>query len=65
MKSKVTVEVKDGNIEGALRVFKKKVFNSGHLDEYKKRQEYVKPSVIKREKKKESVWNQKKLGNKK
>jgi ribosomal protein S21 len=60
MKSKVTVEVRSGNIESALKVFKKKVFNSGHLDEYKKRQEYIKPSVINREKRKNSKWQQKK-----
>lgn len=65
MKSKVTVDVKNGNIEGALKAFKKKVFISGHLDEYKKRQEYVKPSVIKREKRKKSEWDAKKLRNRK
>lgn len=61
MKSKVTVEVKNGNIESALRFFKKQVFNSGHLLEYKQRQEYKKPSVVKREKRKESIWKQRKL----
>jgi small subunit ribosomal protein S21 len=64
MKSKVTVEVRDGNIETALKIFKSKVFNSGHLIEYKGRQEYIKPSVIKREKLKKSIYNQKIKQNK-
>jgi small subunit ribosomal protein S21 len=64
MKSKVTVQVRDGNIEGALKVFKKRVFTSGHIIEYKERQEYVKPSILKREKKKQAIWKQKKLNNK-
>lgn len=43
----VKVKVRDGNITQALKVFKKKVTKSGHLEELKKRQEYLKPSVIK------------------
>jgi ribosomal protein S21 len=39
--------VRDGNITQALKVFKKKVTKSGHLEELKKRQEYLKPSVVK------------------
>jgi small subunit ribosomal protein S21 len=64
MKSKVTVEVRDGNIETALKIFKSKVFNSGHIVEYKERQEYVKPSVIKRKKLKKSIYSQKIKQNK-
>jgi ribosomal protein S21 len=43
----VRVKVRDGNITQALKVFKKKVTKSGHLEELKKRQEYLKPSVVK------------------
>ena len=43
----VKVKVRDGNITQALKVFKKKVAKSGHLEELKRRQEYLKPSVIK------------------
>lgn len=43
----VKVKVRDGNIVQALKVFKKKVAKSGHLDELKERQEYLKPSVVK------------------
>jgi ribosomal protein S21 len=43
----VKVVVRDGNLIKALQVFKKKVNRSGHLEELKKREEYLKPSVIK------------------
>lgn len=39
------VIVKDGNVEKALRKFKKKVTESGLLQELQKRETYVKPSV--------------------
>ncbi len=41
----LNVVVKDGNVEKAIRKFKKKVQESGILDEYKERMEYVKPSI--------------------
>lgn len=49
------VETKDGSLESleqALRKFKKKVESSRRLDEYGKRQFFVKPSLAKREKRK-------------
>ena len=39
------VIVKDGNVEKALRKFKKKVHESGLLIELQKRERYTKPSV--------------------
>lgn len=51
----IMVETRDGSpeaLEQALRKFKKKVESSKVLDEYGKRQFYVKPSLAKREKKK-------------
>ena len=39
------VFVKDGNVEKALRKFKKKVSESGLLLELQKRETYTKPSV--------------------
>jgi small subunit ribosomal protein S21 len=39
------VIVKDGNVEKALRKFKKKVSESGLLQELQARQTYTKPSV--------------------
>jgi small subunit ribosomal protein S21 len=46
----VTIEVRNGDIAKALKLFKKKVEDSGHLQELRERKEYKKPSVVKREK---------------
>lgn len=40
-----TVIVSDGNVEKALRKFKKKIQNSGLLFELKERETYVKPTT--------------------
>jgi len=40
-----TVIVHDGNVEKALRKFKKKIANSGLLFELKERETYVKPTT--------------------
>lgn len=42
------VEVKDGNIDKALRKFKKKVSDSGVLLELQQRETYTKPSVARK-----------------
>jgi len=47
-KSRVAVKVVKGNINLALRQFKRKVKESEHLDELKERKEYIKPSLKKR-----------------
>lgn len=39
------VTVKDGNIDRALRKFKKKIADSGFLLKLREKEEYVKPSV--------------------
>ena len=49
----ITVEVRGGNLEKAMRVLKKKVQKSGILKEYREKQYYKKPSEKKREKAKE------------
>ena len=54
------VEVKDGNIEGALKRVKMKVQRSGIPTEMKKRREYSKPGIVRREAKKEAIRNAKK-----
>jgi small subunit ribosomal protein S21 len=56
----VYVEVRNGNLEKALRVLKKKVQKSGLVKELRAREYYQKPSEIKREKKKEGIKNYKK-----
>ena len=41
----------DGNVEKALRKFKKKITESGLLQEVRDRQEYVKPTITRKLKK--------------
>ncbi len=53
----IHVEVKNGNIENALKRFKIKVQRSGIPSEMKKRKEYSKPGVVRREAKKEAIKN--------
>ena len=51
----ITIEVRNNNVEKALRVLKKKLNKDGQMRELKLRQYYQKPSEIKREKKKEGI----------
>ena len=51
----ITIEVRNNNVEKALRVLKKKLNKDGQMRELKQRQYYQKPSEIKREKKKEGI----------
>ena len=44
----IYVEVRNNDVNKALRIFKKKLQNEGVLQEYKERQHYVKPSEKKR-----------------
>jgi small subunit ribosomal protein S21 len=59
-----TVIVKDGNVEKALRKFKKKVQDSGLLQELRDRETYEKPTT-RRKRKKSAAKNrwQKQLRN--
>ena len=41
----MTVIVEDGKFEKAMRLFKKKIDDSGLLKEIRDRQEYVKPTI--------------------
>ena len=56
----VEVVVRNGNLEKAMRVLKKKVQKAGLLKEIKDRQYYQKPSEKKREAKKRGIANWKK-----
>jgi small subunit ribosomal protein S21 len=56
----ITVEVRGGNLEKAMRLLKKKVMKEGIVKEMRAREYYQKPSEIKREKKKEGIKNYKK-----
>ena len=55
-----TIEVRNNNVEKALRVLKKKLLTDGVMKELRDRQYYQKPSFKKREKKKESIRRHKK-----
>ena len=46
--SLVAVKVRNGDLAQALRIFKKKVASSGHIDELKQRKEYTKPTTKRR-----------------
>ena len=46
--SLIRVVVKNGDIAKALKVFKKKVNDSGHLLELRDRKEYTKPKTVRR-----------------
>jgi small subunit ribosomal protein S21 len=46
-----SVKVYEGNFDKALRKFKKKVNNAGVLEEVRKRQQYEKPSSVRKRKK--------------
>jgi len=56
----VEVQVRNGNLEKAMRVLKKKVQKEGLLKELKDRQYYTKPSEKRREAKKQGIKNVKK-----
>ena len=55
-----TIEVRNNNVEKALRVLKKKLMKDGVMKELRDRQYYSKPSWKKREKKKENIRRYKK-----
>ena len=52
-----TVVVKNGNVDGALKVFKQKNAKDGLLKEVKKRESYIKPGEKRRNAKKEAIKN--------
>ena len=56
----ITVEVRKGNVEQAMRVLKRKVQKEGIVKELRERQSYEKSSEKKRRKRKENIANCKK-----
>lgn len=57
---RVSVDVRGNDemaLEKALAVFKGKVRRAGILETYKAKQEYIKPSLKKREKRREALRN--------
>ena len=66
--SKTTVKVIKGNIQQALKKFKNKTMDSGHLQELRERQQFLKPSVKKRKMMNDTIrrskWEEEKHKNK-
>ena len=58
-KKLVTIKVRNGDINRALKRFKRAVMDSGHLFELRERQEYTKPTTIRRKQKQKAIRNQK------
>ena len=56
--------VKNGNVENSLKSFKQQVAKSGTLSEFKKREHYSKPGVLRREAKKNAIINSRKQNRK-
>ena len=54
------IEVRNGNVEQAMRVMKRKLMKEGIMKELRAREYYEKPSAKKRRKKKENIANYKK-----
>lgn len=54
------VVVQHDNVEKALRTFKKKILDNGLLDELREREQYDKPSTVKRKEKNQQVRRAKK-----
>tara|TARA_E500000331_G_C16954199_1_gene581892 strand:+ start:223 stop:492 length:270 start_codon:yes stop_codon:yes gene_type:complete len=51
----VSIKVRNGDIQKALKVFKRRVSDSGHLFEVRKRQEYIKPTTVRRKQKQQAI----------
>jgi len=56
----ITVQVRQGNLEQAMRVLKKKVQREGIIKDFRAKSVYEKPSERKRRKRKEGIANYKK-----
>ena len=54
----LAVKVVNGNIELALKSFKRKIKDSGKMEEVRDRKEFRKPSVINREKMKNAKYSE-------
>ena len=56
----IIVQVKNsGSIEQALKQYKFKVYKTKQIQKLQERQEYKKPSVVRRAKVKKAIYNQK------
>lgn len=58
--SMISVKVNDNNVDAAIKVFRRKMKESGVLEEYKNRQFYIKPSAERRTKLNAAIRKQQK-----
>ena len=57
----VSVQVRNGNIQKALKIFKRRIDESGHLQLLRTKQQYTKPTTVRRKQKQQAVREQQKL----
>lgn len=60
-KTLVSVKVIKGDINRALKKYKRKVNDSGHLEELRERKTYTKPKTVRRKQKQQAIREQQKL----
>ena len=53
--TKVIVEVRKGDINRALKIFKRRGMDSGHLQKLKDNKQYTKPKTVRRKKKLDAI----------
>jgi len=53
--TKVIVEVRKGDINRALKIFKRRGMDSGHLQKLKDTKEYTKPKTVRRKQKLDAI----------
>jgi len=62
----MTVKVINNQIEPAIRLWKKKLKESGKIEELKARKEYIKPSAVRRKQKQQAIraeWRKRNFDN--
>ena len=57
----VSVRVRNGNVQKALKIFKRRIEESGHLHLLRAKQQYTKPTTVRRKQKMEAIRAQNKL----
>ena len=57
----VSVQVRNGNIQKALKIFKRRIDESAHLQLLRTKQQYTKPTTVRRKQKQQAVREQQKL----
>jgi small subunit ribosomal protein S21 len=56
----ISVDVRNNNVDKAMRILKKKLLKEGLMKELRDRKQFTKPSLVKREEKKQAIRRVKK-----